>query len=171
MITSLIFSLPSPNSLCTSFTDALPLINPNSNLPAKETTENNGYEEFPQPTQSTGPSFFSYIQTFNTNGWIDTKRTETDATQDTPPPTSFNVPLPNENSILKTSFLPHSPLYTDTTIKDDKDKIPAGTNSKLSNLFNRMISPNSNSIMLSNTFESFQKDDSLCFPYAFESQG
>ena len=90
--------------------------------------------------------------------------------QESPIPTSFNIPLSNENSIMKTSFLPNSQAFNDPPVKEERERIPPGTNSKLSNLFNRMISPSSNSIIFSSALEGFQKDNSLCFPYTFEGQ-
>ena len=173
--------LPAPSSFCTSFTEAIPLINQDSSFPIKEESKANEIELVQPATQSVGPSFFSYIQTFNTNGWMENERVTTEnsiqpgikgETGNSIISPSFSISIPNENSIMKTSFLPASPSVTPPTPKE-KQASNIDTNSKLSNLFNRMIVPNSNSNFFSTNsrsmnIEGFQKDNSLCFPYSFD---
>lgn len=185
---SLTLSLPSPNSLCTSFTEVIPLIQPEpSGTKEGERTEGGEVEMIPPPTQSTGPSFFSYIQTFNTNGWLEQERinnevilpqmsnreilNEGGVLSPVPQP-SFSMSMTNENSLLKTSFLPTPPVMENTSKREERSN---GTNTKLSSLFNRMVTPNSNSNFFSTNshsfnIEGFQKDNSLCFPFSFDQQ-
>jgi len=186
-----------PPSLLTSFTDALPFLNssgqePLKILPLEQTTDL-------KETTSTGPTFDSYLHILNSNGWLERDRSnlvEVSAKSEVPSDPLPSTPrLPTSATLFNPAILLSPPRFD--TVKDTRsrgrfDKMLPDMNSKLSNLFSRMIQPETNSIQTGfslpplspvlpaptksksdnvsfNNSEIFQKDDSLCFPFSFDN--
>ena len=186
-----------PPSLLTSFTDALPFLSNNGQeslkmLPIEQTNDM-------KETTSTGPTFDSYLHLFNSNGWLERERNnlaEVSAKTEIPSESIPSTPrLPASASLFNPALLLSPPRFD--TVKDSRsrgryDKLLPDMNSKLSNLFSRMVQPDTNSIQTGfslpplspvlppptksksdnvsfNNSEIFQKDDSLCFPFSFDN--
>ena len=181
-------------SLFTSFTDALPLITSSSDHSSLTTDS-----VFPPPSQasrkpvcikeastSVGPSFSNYIQLFNSNGWLDVEKPDLDASialptfvNDAPATPPLKAFSPSTNSLF-----PLPPKFE----MNMPDKSPRDVNSRVSNLFNRITTSDGNSIPFTGSItpfspitcirgntlgeieQSFQKDNSLCFPVSFDSK-
>ena len=186
--------MDSTPSLFTSFTDALPLITSSSDHSSLTTDS-----VFPPPSQasrkpvcikeastSVGPSFSNYIQLFNSNGWLDAEKPDLDASialptfvNDAPATPPLKAFSPSTNSLF-----PLPPKFE----MNMADKSPRDVNSRVSNLFNRITTSDGNSIPFTGSItpfspitcirgntlgeieQSFQKDNSLCFPVSFDSK-
>ena len=190
-----------PPSLLTSFTDALPFINSCSQDPFEVPPPPTDPTELKKETTSTGPTFDSYLHIFNSNGWLERDRSNLVESsvkpceaQSDPPPVA-TPRLTTSSSLFNPALLLSPPRFD--SVKDGRsrgryDKMLPDMNSKLSNLFSRMVQPDTNSLQAGfsmpplspihttptkakpgsvsfNSSELFQKDDSLCFPFSFDN--
>ena len=198
-------------SLVTSFTDALPFISskatlsPPSDSLALPTLEISMPQDFSgaalkrsasktpgvkrqkkdvlsPPLNSTGPTFGSYLNWMNSNGWMDPERTLNDTSL---PFGSFSPFIQGSSKIgfdgaSRAGALSPPPRFDTLLGKDEKEEM-----SRASNLYNRMVTT-SNSISfgaslppltavknkyatLEGNGEFFQKDSYLCFPCSFDN--
>ena len=198
-------------SLVTSFTDALPFISskatlsPPSDSLGLPTLEISMPQDFSgaalkrsasktsgvkrqkrdapsPPLNSTAPTFGSYLNWMNSNGWMDPERTLNDASL---PFGNFSPFIQGSSKIgfdgaSRAGALSPPPRFDTLFGKDEKEEM-----SRASNLYNRMVTT-SNSISFGaslppltavknkeSTFEGsgevFQKDSYLCFPCSFDN--